>query len=123
MAVLITLLVVLLVLVLIGAALSLRIVKQYELGVLFRLGRVVGSRAPGLRVIVPFADVLHRVSLRIITMPIQSQGIITRDNVSVDVSAVAYFRVVDAVKSVVAIENVYAAIDQIAQTTLRKVVG
>jgi hypothetical protein len=63
------------------------------------------------------------VSLRIVTMPIQSQGIITRDNVSVDVSAVAYFRVVDAVKSVVAIENVYAAIDQIAQTTLRKVVG
>jgi hypothetical protein len=67
--------------------------------------------------------VLHRVSLRIVTMPIQSQGIITRDNVSVDVSAVAYFRVVDAVKSVVAIENVRAAIDQIAQTTLRKVVG
>ena len=66
---------------------------------------------------------LHRVSLRIVTMPIQSQGIITRDNVSVDVSAVAYFRVVDAVKSVVAIENVHAAINQIAQTTLRKVVG
>jgi regulator of protease activity HflC (stomatin/prohibitin superfamily) len=63
------------------------------------------------------------VSLRIVTMPIQSQGIITQDNVSVDVSAVAYFRVVDAVKSVVAIENVYSAIDQIAQTTLRKVVG
>jgi len=67
--------------------------------------------------------VLHRVSLRIVTMPIQSQGIITRDNLSVDVSAVAYFRVTDAVKSVVAIENVYTAIDQIAQTTLRKVVG
>jgi regulator of protease activity HflC (stomatin/prohibitin superfamily) len=104
-------------------ALSLRIVKQYELGVLFRLGRVIGVRQPGLRVIVPVIDVLRRVSLRIVTMPIQSQGIITRDNVSVDVSAVAYFRVVDAVKSVVAIENVYAAIDQIAQTTLRKVVG
>ena len=73
--------------------------------------------------IIPFIDVLHRVSLRIITMPVQSQGIITRDNVSVDVSAVAYFRVVDAAKSVVAIENVRAAIDQIAQTTLRKVVG
>jgi hypothetical protein len=73
--------------------------------------------------IVPFADVLHRVSLRIVTMPIQSQGIITKDNVSVDVSAVAYFKVVDAVKSVVAIENVRSAIDQIAQTTLRKVVG
>src|SRR5690348_2836428 len=104
-------------------ALAVRVVKQYEQGVLFRLGRVVGVKQPGLRLIIPFIDVLHRVSLRIVTMPIQSQGIITRDNVSVDVSAVAYFRVVDAVKSVVAIENVYAAIDQIAQTTLRKVVG
>jgi regulator of protease activity HflC (stomatin/prohibitin superfamily) len=104
-------------------AMSVRIVKQYESGVLFRLGRVVGERTPGLRFIIPFVDVLHRISLRIVTMPIQSQGIITRDNVSVDVSAVAYFKVVDAVKSVVAIENVGAAIDQIAQTTLRKVVG
>jgi len=115
----ITVLVVLLVLL----GLAVRIIKQYEQGVLFRLGRVQGTLQPGFRVIIPFVDVLHRVSLRIITMPIQSQGIITRDNVSVDVSAVAYFRVVDAVKSVVAIENVGAAIDQIAQTTLRKVVG
>ena len=81
------------------------------------------SASPGCSAIIPFVDVLQRVSLRIVTMPIQSQGIITRDNVSVDVSAVAYYRVVDAVKSVVAIENVHAAIDQIAQTTLRKVVG
>ncbi len=103
--------------------LALRIVKQYERGVLFRLGRLVGTREPGLRVIIPLVEVLHRVSLRVVTLPIQSQGIITRDNVSVDVSAVAYYRVVDAVKSVVAIENVRAAIDQIAQTTLRKVVG
>src|ERR1700712_2824758 len=108
---------------LLGAALAVKIIKQYEQGVLFRLGRVLGVREPGLRVIIPFVDVLHRVSLRIITMPIQAQGIIPRDNVSVDVSAVAYFRVVDAVKSVVAIENVYTAINQIAQTTLRKVVG
>ena len=93
-------------------AMAVRIVKQYENGVLFRLGRVIGERQPGLRLIIPFIDVLHRISLRIVTMPIQSQGIITRDNVSVDVSAVAYFKVVDAVKSVVAIENVYAAIDQ-----------
>ena len=106
-----------------SCGLAVRIVKQYEQGVLFRLGRVVGAREPGLRFIIPVVDVLHRVSLRIVTMPIQSQGIITRDNVSVDVSAVAYFRVVDAVKSVVAIENVDAAINQIAQTTLRKVVG
>jgi regulator of protease activity HflC (stomatin/prohibitin superfamily) len=103
--------------------LSVRVVKQYERGVVFRLGRIVGAREPGLRLLVPVIDVMHRVSLRIVTMPIQSQGIITRDNVSVDVSAVAYFRVVDAVKSVVAIENVNAAINQIAQTTLRKVVG
>jgi regulator of protease activity HflC (stomatin/prohibitin superfamily) len=108
---------------LVAALMAVKIVKQYEQGVLFRLGKVQGTRQPGLQVIVPFVDVLHRVSLRIVTMPIQSQGIITRDNVSVDVSAVAYYRVVDAVKSVVAIENVAAAIDQIAQTTLRKVVG
>ncbi len=108
---------------LLAFALSAKIIKQYEQGVLFRLGRVRGSKKPGFTLIIPIIDVLHRISLRIVTMPIQSQGIITRDNVSVDVSAVAYFRVVDAVKSVVAIENVYAAIDQIAQTTLRKVVG
>ncbi len=105
-------------------ALAIRIVKQYERGVLFRLGRVIGSREPGLRLLIPIIDQMQRVSLRIVTMPIQSQGIITRDNVSVDVSAVAYFRVVDAIKSVVAIEkNVHTAINQIAQTTLRKVVG
>jgi len=80
-------------------------------------------KKPGLAVIIPIADSMHKVTMRIITMPIQSQGIITKDNVTVDISAVAYFRVVDAVKSVVAIENVYSAIDQIAQTTLRKVVG
>src|SRR5215213_2466923 len=111
------------VLVLVGLALSVRIVQQYEKGVLFRLGRVVGVREPGLTLIVPLIEVLRRVSLRIVTMPIQSQGIITRDNVSVDVSAVAYYRVTDATKAVVAIENVAAAINQIAQTTLRKVVG
>jgi regulator of protease activity HflC (stomatin/prohibitin superfamily) len=121
--VLIIAVVVVLVLLVVGFALAVRVVKQYEQGVLFRLGRLKGARAPGFRVIIPFVDVLHRVSLRIITMPIQSQGIITRDNVSVDVSAVAYFKVVDAIKSVVAIENVHAAINQIAQTTLRKVVG
>jgi regulator of protease activity HflC (stomatin/prohibitin superfamily) len=108
---------------LLALALAARIVKQYEEGVLFRFGRVVGTRSPGFRVIIPVVDTLQRVSLRIVTMPIQSQGIITRDNVSVDVSAVAYFQVIDAVKSVIAIENVYSAIDQIAQTTLRKVVG
>jgi regulator of protease activity HflC (stomatin/prohibitin superfamily) len=114
---------ILIVLLLIAARMSIRIVRQYEQGVLFRLGRVVGVRMPGLRFIIPVIDRLHLVSLRIVTMPIQSQGIITQDNVSVDISAVAYYRVVDAVKSVVVIENVAAAINQIAQTTLRKVVG
>ena len=123
MGVLIIVIVVVVLLVLLWFGLSVRIVRQYEEGVLFRLGRLRGSRAPGFRLIIPVVDVLRRVSLRIVTKPIQSQGIITRDNVSVDVSAVAYYKVVDAVKSVVAIENVGAAIDQIAQTTLRKVVG
>lgn len=103
--------------------LAIRIVQQYEMGVQFRLGKVLGVRGPGLRPIVPFIDVLRRVSLRIVTMPIPAQEIITRDNVSINVSAVAYFKVVDAVKSVIAIENVEAAINQIAQTTLRNVVG
>src|ERR1700684_1977320 len=123
MEALIIVLVIVVVLALIGLAMGVRIVKQYEEGVLFRFGRVQGPRGPGLRLIVPFIDVLRKVSLRIVTMPIQSQGIITRDNVSVDVSAVAHFRVVGAGKSVVAIEDVGSAIDQIAQTTLRKVVG
>ena len=121
-----TLLIVLVVLalVLVALALSVRILKQYERGVLFRLGKVRGGpRGPGVVLIIPLVDRLHRVSLRIVTMPIQSQGIITRDNVSVDVSAVAYYRVADVVRSVVAIENVASAINQIAQTTLRAVVG
>jgi regulator of protease activity HflC (stomatin/prohibitin superfamily) len=109
---------------LLATAASVRILKQYERGVQFRLGKVKdGARGPGLILITPFVDRVHRVSLRIVTMPIQSQGIITRDNVSVDVSAVAYFRIKDAVRSVVAIENVDEAISQIAQTTLRAVVG
>ena len=90
----------------------------------FKLGKVKGpARSPGLMFVVPFVNRIHRVSLRIITMPIQSQGIITKDNVSIDVSAVAYYRVRDPIRSVIAIENVEAAINQIAQTTLRSVVG
>jgi regulator of protease activity HflC (stomatin/prohibitin superfamily) len=116
-------LVVLAIVALIGLSMSVKVVTQYQRGVLFRLGKVVGVKEPGLALIIPVIDRLVRVSLRIVTMPIQSQGIITRDNVSVDISAVAYFRVVDPVKSVIAIENVETAINQIAQTTLRKVVG
>src|SRR4029079_6692502 len=108
---------------LIGLTLSVKVVTQYQKGVLFRLGKVVGVKEPGLALIIPVIDRLVRVSLRIVTMPIQSQGIITRDNVSVDVSAVAYYRVKDVVRSGVAIENVSAAINQIAQRTLRAVVG
>jgi regulator of protease activity HflC (stomatin/prohibitin superfamily) len=100
------------------------VIKQYERGVQFRLGRVRnGVRGPGVILVVPLVDRVRRVSLRIVTLPIESQGIITRDNVSVGVSAVAYYRVEDAVRSIVAIENVSAAISQIAQTTLRAVVG
>ena len=116
--------VVLVIVALIGIVMSLRIIKQYERVVLFELGKVKDkARGPGLIFIVPFIDRVHRVSLRIITMPIQSQGIITKDNVSIDVSAVAYYRVEDPIRSVVAIENVESAINQIAQTTLRAVVG
>ncbi len=100
------------------------VIKQYERAVVFKLGKVKGAaREPGLMFVVPFVNRIHRVSLRIITMPIQSQGIITKDNVSIDVSAVAYYRVKDPIRSVIAIENVEAAISQIAQTTLRSVVG
>jgi regulator of protease activity HflC (stomatin/prohibitin superfamily) len=117
-------LVALVLVVLVSVALSVRVLKQYERAVVFRLGRVKGgARGPGVIVVVPLVDRVHRVSLRIVTMPIQSQGIITRDNVSVDIAAVAYYRVADVVRSVVAIENVSAAINQIAQTTLRAVVG
>ena len=112
------------VVVLIALAMSVRIIKQYERVVLFELGKVKDkARGPGLIFIFPVVDRVHRVSLRIITMPIQSQGIITKDNVSIDVSAVAYYRVEDPIRSVIAIENVEAAINQIAQTTLRAVVG
>jgi regulator of protease activity HflC (stomatin/prohibitin superfamily) len=112
------------VLALVLLAAAVRILKQYERGVQFRLGKLKdGPRGPGLILIIPLVDHLRRVSLRIVTMPIQSQGIITRDNVSVDIAAVAYYRVKDAVRSVIAIEDVAAAINQIAQTTLRSVVG
>jgi regulator of protease activity HflC (stomatin/prohibitin superfamily) len=116
--------VVLALLLVVGLTLSVRIIKQYERVVLFELGKVKGNaRGPGLMFIVPFVDRVHRVSLRIITMPIQSQGIITKDNVSIDVAAVAYYRVKDPIRSVIAIESVAEAINQIAQTTLRAVVG
>ncbi|MEI6144497.1 MAG: slipin family protein [Candidatus Berkelbacteria bacterium] len=109
--------------VLILLILGLRVVQQFEKGVVFRLGKVVGERQPGWRVIIPVIDRLVKVSMQIVTMPVPSQKIITKDNVSIDVAAVAYFQVVDATKSLVAIQNVYSAVNQIAQTTVRNIVG
>jgi hypothetical protein len=107
-----------------NAMIAAYIIKQYERAVVFKFGKVNDQpRGPGLIFVFPFVHRIRRVSLRIVTMPIQSQGIITKDNVSIDVSAVAYYRVEDPTRSVVAIENIEAAIGQIAQTTLRSVVG
>ncbi len=103
---------------------GLRVVQQYEQGVVFRLGRVVSvTSKPGLTVIIPLIDQMRKVNMRIVTMPVQSQKIITRDNVSIDVAAVAYYKINDAIKSIVEIDNVMAAINQIAQTTVRNIVG
>lgn len=103
---------------------GMRIVTQYERGVVFRLGKVrTNVKGPGLRVIIPVIDQMRKVSTRIVTLPVDSQKIITSDNVSIDVAAVAYYRVTDPIKSIVEIENVVAATYQIAQTTIRNVIG
>jgi regulator of protease activity HflC (stomatin/prohibitin superfamily) len=103
--------------------LGIAIVRQYERGVVFRLGKIRPVREPGLRFMIPLVDRMRKVSLRTVTLPISSQQVITQDNVSIGVAAVAYYRRVDPVKSIVEIENVAAAISQIAQTTVRNVVG
>jgi regulator of protease activity HflC (stomatin/prohibitin superfamily) len=101
-----------------------RIINQYERGVVLRLGRVRPTvKEPGLRVIIPFVDMMRKISIRIVTLPVDSQQVITKDNVSIDVAAVAYYQVKDPIKSVVEIENVISATYQIAQTTVRNVVG
>lgn len=102
---------------------SFRIVTEYERGVIFFLGRVTGVRGPGLIILIPFLETMVKVSLRTVTMEIPSQKIITKDNVSIDIAAVAYFKVIDPQKSVIAIENVYEAINQISQTTVRNIIG
>lgn len=102
---------------------SIKVVQQYEKGVVFLFGKVTGEKSPGLRWVWPIIEVMKKVPLRIVTMPIPSQKIITKDNVSIDVAAVAYFKVVDATKSIVAIQDVYSAVNQIAQTTVRNIVG
>ncbi len=103
--------------------LSLRVVKEYERGVIFLLGKCTGVRGPGLIILIPIFEQMTRVKLRTITMNIPSQKIITKDNVSIDIAAVAYYHVVDPVKATIAIENVYDAVNQISQTTVRNVVG
>lgn len=102
---------------------AIRVLKEYERGVIFRLGRLVGSKGPGLILLIPFIDKMVRVSLRVITMDIPPQDIITKDNVTVEVNAVAYFRVMDAAKAVVEVQDFIFATSQIAQTTLRSVLG
>ena len=104
-------------------AFSLRILQEYERGVIFFLGRLRGVRGPGVIVLLPFFETITRTSLRTVTMDIPSQKIITKDNVSIDIAAVAYYHIVDPSKSVVAVENVEYAVNQISQTTVRNVVG
>ncbi|MGY5048717.1 slipin family protein [Streptomyces sp. 900105755] len=101
-----------------------RVVKQYEQGVLFRLGRVSGDvRTPGFNLVIPFVDRLYKVNLQIVTLPIPAQEGITRDNVTVRVDAVVYFRVVDAVSALVKVEDYKFAVSQMAQTSLRSIIG
>jgi regulator of protease activity HflC (stomatin/prohibitin superfamily) len=100
-----------------------RIINQYERGVVLRLGRLHTVKEPGLRLIIPIVDQMKKISMRIITLPVDSQKIITKDNVSIDVAAVAYLQVTDPAKSLIEIENFRNATYQIAQTTVRNVVG
>ena len=102
---------------------SLRVLKEYERGVVFFLGKVTGVRGPGLIFLVPIFEKMTRVMLRTVTMNIPAQKIITKDNVSIDIAAVAYYHVVDSMKTVIAIEDANTAVNQISQTTVRNVVG
>ena len=102
---------------------GLKVIKQYERAVIFFLGKCKGVRGPGLIYIVPVFERMTKVTMRTVTMAVPSQKIITKDNVSIDIAAVAYYHVVDPVKSVVAIEDVFNAVNQISQTTVRNVVG
>ncbi len=102
---------------------SLRVLNEYERGVIFRLGKCTGVKGPGLITLVPIFQKMMKISLRTVTMNIPSQKIITKDNVSIDIAGVAYYQIVDTRKSVIGIENVTDAVSQIAQTTVRNVVG
>ncbi len=113
----------LIVFILIVAASAIKILREYERGVIFRLGRLIGAKGPGLIFIIPGVDKLLRISLRTVVLDIPPQDVITRDNISIKVNAVVYFRVMDPNKAVVEVENYLYATSQLAQTTLRSVVG
>jgi regulator of protease activity HflC (stomatin/prohibitin superfamily) len=113
----------LIVFILIVAASAIKILREYERGVIFRLGRLIGAKGPGIIFIIPGVDKLLRISLRLVTLDIPPQDVITRDNISIKVNAVVYFRVMDPNKAVVEVENYLYATSQLAQTTLRSVVG
>ena len=102
---------------------AVKILKEYERGVIFRLGRVIKTKGPGLIILIPVIDKMVKVSLRLVTMDVPSQDVITKDNVSIKVNAVVYFRVVDPTKAVVEVEDYLFATSQLAQTTLRSVCG
>jgi regulator of protease activity HflC (stomatin/prohibitin superfamily) len=114
---------VLIVFVIMFLASAIRILNEYERGVIFRLGRLIGSKGPGLILLIPIVDKLQKISLRLITLDVPPQDVITRDNVSVKVNAVLYFRVMEPNKAVVEVENYLYATSQLAQTTLRSVCG
>jgi regulator of protease activity HflC (stomatin/prohibitin superfamily) len=105
------------------AAAAIKILREYERGVIFRLGRLIGAKGPGIIFIIPGVDKLLRISLRTVALEIPPQDVITRDNISLKVNAVVYFRVVDPNKAVVEIENYLYGTSQLAQTTLRSVIG
>ncbi|OFW54423.1 MAG: hypothetical protein A2163_11650, partial [Actinobacteria bacterium RBG_13_35_12] len=102
---------------------SIRVLREYERGVIFRFGRLSATRGPGIFLIIPFVDKMIKVDLRTVTLDVPPQDIITKDNVPVKVNAVAYFKVTDPEKSVISIENYRVATSQISQTTLRSVLG
>jgi regulator of protease activity HflC (stomatin/prohibitin superfamily) len=102
---------------------ALKVLTEYERGIIFRLGRVIGAKGPGLIILIPVIDRMVRVSLRLIALDVPPQDVITKDNVSVKVNAVVYFRVMDAVKSIIEVENYLYATSQLAQTTLRSTCG
>ena len=111
------------VLVIIFLSAAIRVLNEYERGVIFRLGRVIKAKGPGLIILIPVIDKMEKISMRLVAMDVDPQDVITRDNVSVKVNAVIYFRVIDAIKAVIEVEGYNYAIAQLAQTTLRSVCG